>query len=125
MATTMSDAFREAVALAASAQGDYISLHSGPPGTTGANEITGGTYARQKTTWSGGAVDGIVNGSEVEFAIPATTAVPITVTHIGCHSAATGTGSFKWSRPLSGEGITFPGPGTLKITPRPRIPQGA
>ena len=29
----------------------YLSLHSGSPGTTGANEITGGSYARQAITF--------------------------------------------------------------------------
>ena len=36
----------------------YLSLHSGSPGTTGANEITGGSYARQAITFgtpSGGS----------------------------------------------------------------------
>lgn len=31
---------------------DAVSLHSGFPGLTGANEITGGGYARQAPTWA-------------------------------------------------------------------------
>lgn len=36
----------------------YLSLHTADPGTTGANEVTGGSYARQAITvaaWSGGS----------------------------------------------------------------------
>ncbi len=33
------------------ATGYYLSLHTGNPGTTGATEVTGGTYARQPITF--------------------------------------------------------------------------
>lgn len=32
--------------------GVYLSLHTADPGTTGANEVTGGSYARQSITWN-------------------------------------------------------------------------
>jgi hypothetical protein len=54
----------------------YVSLHSGRPGDTGANEISGGSYARQSVTLtaaSGGASD---NSSAVSFTnMPAVTVV--------------------------------------------------
>ena len=37
----------------------WLSLHTADPGTTGANECSGGSYARQSVTWaapSGGSV---------------------------------------------------------------------
>lgn len=121
MSIKMSDAFREAIALAGTGQGAWISLHSSDPGTTGANELTGGTpaYARKQTTWTGGAADGSVPGSELEFDVP-----PGPVTHIGCHTAQTG-GTFLWSKPLDNSGLVYPGQGKLKLTPTFVAPQGA
>lgn len=80
-------ATREAAALAITALGAYISLHTADPGTTGASEATGGSpaYARKQTTWSGGASDGTVAGSQVTFDVPAGT-----YTHFGVWTAATG-----------------------------------
>lgn len=116
---TMTNAFREAVALAATSQGGYIALHAGDPSTTGANEASGGSpaYARKQTTWTGGASDGSVVGTEVAFDIPAGT-----YTHISCWTAASG-GTFMWSQAIAG--ITFPGQGILKISPIFQVPQGA
>lgn len=116
----MTDAFREALALAGTGQGGWLSLHTADPGTAGTvGEVTGGTpaYARKQTTWTGGAADGSVVGSEVAFDVPAGT-----FTHIACWTAATG-GTFLWSQAISG--ITFPGQGVLKITPTAMVPQGA
>src|SRR5215469_10582889 len=65
----------------------YISLHSGDPGVTGANEISGGSpaYARVATTW-GTAASGAMTGSQVTINVPAT----VTVTYAGLWTAATG-----------------------------------
>lgn len=50
------NATRLASAAAVSALGSWISLHTGAgAGTTGANEATGGGYARKQTTWSDSA----------------------------------------------------------------------
>lgn len=115
----MTTAFREAVALAATGQGAYISLHTGDPGVTGTSEATGGSpaYARKLTSWTGGASDGSVVGTEVAFDVPAGT-----YTHIACWTAASG-GTYLWSQAISG--ITFPGQGILKISPIFQVPQGA
>lgn len=114
----MTNSFREAVALAGTGQGAWISLHTSDPGLNGQNEASGGSpaYARKQTTWTGGTADGNVTGSEVAFDVPAGT-----YTHIGCWTAASG-GTFLWSQPL--QGITFPGQGILKITATVQVPQG-
>ncbi|CDZ89074.1 phage tail fiber protein [Rhodococcus ruber] len=114
----MTNAFREAVAVAATGQGSWISLHTADPTTVGNNEVTGGSpaYARKQTTWTAGSSDGTVVGTEVEFDVPAGT-----FTHISCWTAVTG-GTFQWSQSISG--TTFPGQGKLRITPMFSVPQG-
>jgi hypothetical protein len=121
MTTTASDAFLEALAVAASAQGAWVALHTGPPGKTGANELTGGSpaYGRKQTTWVAGATDGMVTGSEVEINVPATT-----ITHYSLWTAATG-GQFLWSVNFPGSGITFPGQAVLKVIPKPFVETAA
>lgn len=37
---------------AVTADAGYLSLHTADPGTTGANEVSGGSYARQAITWN-------------------------------------------------------------------------
>lgn len=51
-----------------------ISLHTGDPGTGTANEITGGSYARQNTTF-GAAANGQRVSTQVTFSIPPATTV--------------------------------------------------
>lgn len=63
----------------------YVSLHSADPGTTGANEFSGGGYARQPVvfaTWATGAT-----GNNAAIAIP--NAGTTAATHIGVWSAVT------------------------------------
>lgn len=103
-------AAKEAAALAITALGNSISLHTGDPGTTGANEVTGGSpaYARKTTTWAGGAVDGVVSGSAVTFDVPAGTYTWTGQwngsTFIGGQKLATSTGA-------------LPGQQTVTVTP--------
>ena len=79
------NATKEALADAYVALGAWISLHTGAPGTTGANEATGGGYARKQTTWAtGDASDGVNTGSQVEIDVAAGT-----YTHVGIWSAST------------------------------------
>lgn len=88
----------------------YISAHTGNPGGTGASEVTGGSYARQATTW-GAASNGSRVGSQVHIPIPSGT----TVTHWGLWTASTG-GTFKgWWQLSSAE--SFGADGTLDHTP--------
>lgn len=54
-----------------------ISLHVGDPGETGANEVTGGSYARQECAFSAAASGAIaISGAESFTGMPA-----CTVTH--------------------------------------------
>lgn len=63
----------------------YVSLHAGDPGTTGANEVTGGSYVRQQVAFNAAASGQAVNTSSVLFTLmPAAV-----VTHIGLWTAST------------------------------------
>lgn len=69
----------------------YVSLHTADPGTTGASEVAGGSYARQLANTSFAAAGSGVKSSNaiVDFAsMPAAT-----VTHVGIWDALT-TGNF-------------------------------
>jgi hypothetical protein len=73
----------------------YISLHSADPGLTGANELSGGAYARVAIapgtgTWSAPATNGSVreisNSGAITF--PTATADWTTATHFGVWKAS-------------------------------------
>ena len=66
----------------------YVSLHSGDPGTTGANEISGGSpaYARKAASWTSQANGSFNLANGLQFDIPAGT----TVSHFGTWSTANG-----------------------------------
>lgn len=99
----------DAVAAAAT----YISAHTADPSTNGANEVTGGSYARQQTTWGAksGAGPRTRTGSQVTVPIPAGT----TVTHWGLWSAASA-GTFYGSFDINPD-ETFGSAGNLLVTP--------
>lgn len=104
------DAGLNAAVGAVTALGDWISAHTGDPSTTGANEVTGGSYAREQTTW-GSAANGDQTGTQVSIDIPAST----TVTHWGIWSASSG-GTFRGGFEISpSEG--FGSAGVLNVTP--------
>jgi hypothetical protein len=63
----------------------YLSLHSATPGTTGASEISGGTYARVSVTWGTPASGSVSNTNTLTVNVPAST----TVAFFGLWSAAT------------------------------------
>lgn len=90
--------------------GTYISAHTGNPSTSGANEVIGGSYARQATVWAA-ASNGSRTGSQVHIPIPAGTAV----TWWGHWSAVTA-GTFLGAYQLSGT-ESFGADGTLDHTP--------
>lgn len=77
----------------------HISLHTGDPSTTGANEVTGGTpaYARIAVTWNAASGGTRTNSGALTFDIPAGT----TILHIGMFSAASG-GTFYGYFPIGG-----------------------
>ena len=90
----------------------WISAHTADPGTTGASEVTGGSYARQQTTWDAASGTGPVTraGSQVTIPIPAGT----TVTHIGLFTASTA-GTFEGLVDTTDE--VFGSGGNLLVTP--------
>ncbi len=90
------------------AAADRISAHTADPSTTGTNEVTGGSYARQTTTWAT-ASGGSRVGSQVAIPIPAGT----TVTHWGLWTSG---GVFKGGFALSASEV-FGSAGTLNHTP--------
>lgn len=88
----------------------FISLHTADPSTTGASEVSGGTYARVATTW-GTVSGGSVTGSAATINVPAST----TVTHWGLWTAATA-GTF-YNGGLLPASETFGAAGTYALTP--------
>ena len=104
-------ASKETAATAVTALGNYVSMHTADPGTTGASEATGGApaYARKQTTWTAGSSDGVVPGSEVTIDLPAGT-----YTHFGIWTAATG-GTFVGGGSITS--TTLSAQGQIKVTP--------
>jgi hypothetical protein len=74
----------------------YLSLHSADPGTTGASEFSGGSYARQAivfSTWTAGAT-----GNNAAIAVP--NAGTTAATYVGIWTAATA-GTYLGGLPLA------------------------
>lgn len=88
----------------------YISLHTGDPGTTGANEVTGGTYTRQRPAFNAAASGSAKNTSAVEFTLMPTA----TVTYVGVWTAATN-GTFMLGGALSAS-VSVTAGNTLTLT---------
>ncbi len=86
-----------------------LSAHTADPGSTGANEVAGGSYARQAVTW-GSAAAGSAVGGEVAVPIPGST----TVTHVGLWNVAGDT--FYGGEALDAS-ESFGSAGTLNHTP--------
>lgn len=97
----------------------HISVHTGDASTTGANEATGGGYARQATTFATGSMSGGVwvrPGSQVEIPVAAGD-----YEQIGFWSASSG-GTFRGSDNFAGGTITVVGTGiSLRVTPYVQI----
>lgn len=89
----------------------YGSLHSGAPGDTGANEITGGSpaYARKAVTWNAAASGSLDSSNAPVFDVPSGT----TVAHVGFWDAVTA-GNFLGSADVTDE--TFAAQGTYTLT---------
>ncbi|MGL5826898.1 MAG: phage tail fiber protein, partial [Nocardioides sp.] len=54
----------------------FVGLHTASPGTTGANETTGGGYARQACTWNTASAGSKTNSAAMTFSTGGVT--PIT-----------------------------------------------
>jgi len=99
----------QVVAVAESAKILYLSLHSATPGTTGANELSGGSpaYARQATTVT--ATGGTGTSTQVTFDQNQV------ATHFGAWTAATG-GTFIGGNALSASSGTAATQSQTKLT---------
>lgn len=82
----------------------YVSLHTGDPGSNGASEATGGSYARQAVTLDAASSKASQNGGAVSF-----TGMPAaTITHVGLWDAAS-SGNFLMGGSLSASKTTNSG----------------
>lgn len=89
----------------------YASLHTASPGTTGANEVSGGSpaYARKAITWNAASSGSVDSSNAPVFDVPSGT----TVTHVGLWSAATA-GTFYGYADVTDE--TFGSQGTYTLS---------
>lgn len=84
----------------------FVSLHTGDPGTTGASEVAGGSYARVNANTSFAAASG---GSKATNAILDFAGMPAaTITHVGIWDAASA-GNFLVGGALSASKTTNAG----------------
>lgn len=92
-------------------QAAYASLHTGDPGSTGANEVTGGipAYARKGIAWGSPSDGAVATTQSITFDVPGS----ITIRFLGYWSASTG-GTFLGSRPLD-TNQTFASQGTFTV----------
>jgi hypothetical protein len=88
--------------------GTELSLHSASPGTTGANEINGGSYARAATTWASPSGSDMA-GSQETLNVPAST----TIAWFGVWTSG---GTYHCGGQLSSP-ETFGAAGTYSLTP--------
>lgn len=107
----LSNAALEAAADAISDMGNYISLHTADPSTTGAGEAAYGGYSRPTTTWAAGSSDGIITGSAVTFSAVAAGAY----LGMGAFSAPTG-GTYIGGKTFPT--LTLTGVANVTLTPR-------
>lgn len=89
----------------------HVSLHTADPGTTGADEVTGGSYAREAVTWAAASGGSKTSTGALTFQIPAST----NFTHFGLWSASSG-GTFRGGGVLD-EPQSYSTPGTFDFTP--------
>lgn len=78
----------------------FVSLHTGTgPGETGANECTGGGYARQSGAFGNASAGAVSNTATIDF----TNMPSATITFVGIWSSSTATASanFVWGGALT------------------------
>ena len=104
------DLQKENLAAAYGTAATHVSLHTADPGTTGADEVTGGApaYARKAASWTAGGVDGVVTAT-VTFDVPS----GVTVTHVGLWDALTA-GNFLDKSTVTSQ--AFASQGTYEVT---------
>lgn len=110
------DATHKASCDAVAALGNWIAVFTDAAGTTGANEASGGSYARKQTTYPTGAMVGSYwtrVGSTVNIPVPAGT-----YKEAGAFSAATA-GTFVGSAPFDDGDVTVSGSGaSINVSPK-------
>jgi len=85
----------------------YCSLHQSDPGTTGASEVTGGSYARQAITFSAAAASAMTTSAALTFtSMPDTTGDDIS--HVGIWTAVSA-GTFLIGGALTAAKVTNSG----------------
>lgn len=91
----------------------HVSLHTADPGDTGANEVTGGNYARIAVANAGwtkttGGTASATNNADITFPSTGTVTWSGTVTHVGIWSASTA-GNFLYGGALSASKVVASG----------------
>jgi len=86
---------------------DEISVHNSDPGTTGTDEVTGGSYARIAPSLAAAASGEAEFDTDLVFDIPSGS----TPTHFGMWDGATFVGKMA----ISGGPLSFPSDGTLTL----------
>ena len=89
----------------------FASLHTANPGSTGSDEVTGGSpaYARMALTWNAASAGSKTLSNTPTFDVPAST----TVTHVGLWTLVTGG---VWQGYIDVTDETFAAQGTYQIT---------
>lgn len=82
-----------------------VSLHTADPGEAGANEVTGGTYAKKAITMNAASAGNLDSSTLPVFDVPA----GVTITHVGFWAGAT----FKAGSSITSE--TFASAGTYTL----------
>ncbi|ARQ95468.1 head protein [Mycobacterium phage Shandong1] len=112
MAANATDQFLLDTLAAIIAQGNVLSLHTASPGTTGASEVTGGTYGRKTFAWGTPTIvagEARATGTTQQMNVPA----GVTVTHYGVRKTD---GTFLYGKALN-PGATLTANGVIDVTP--------
>lgn len=88
----------------------FVSLHTADPGTSGASEVTGGTYARVAVAWGAASGGAVANSGALTINLPAST----TAAYFGLWSASTA-GTYYVGGALSPSVTTGASAGTVTI----------
>lgn len=110
MATVFSNDGKNSLLDGFAADAVFASLHTGNPGTNGANEVTGGSpaYARKSVSWAAAASGALASNAQIVFDVPTGT----TIQYVGFWSAST-SGTFYGHVTITNE--TYTGQGTYTI----------
>lgn len=88
----------------------FVSLHTADPGTTGATEVSGGTYVRVAVSWGAASGGAVANSGALTINLPAST----TAGFFGIWSASTA-GTYYIGGALSPSVTTGASAGTVTI----------